>query len=148
MACDCWDRLESYSGVRIPHVHFKPFSSDPPTGSEVSGLIPGRRLRPDGYIAPNQPIHIKGEDSGQKGAVYLFHGEQWHGGWPKDHPNAAPGAVNCQGTPFSTLYELTLDSHRLYKAYGYRVFVVWGEEFRKVRLRRFATSIRDVVNEV
>lgn len=148
MACDCWDRLESYSGIEIPHVHFKPFSSDPPTGSEVTGLIPGRRLRPDGYIHPNQPIHIKGEDSGPKGAVYLFHGEEWHGGWPKEHPKAAPGTVNCQGTPFSKLYDLTLESHRLYKAYGYRVFVVWGQEFKRVRARRFAVSIREVVHEV
>lgn len=148
MACDCWDRLKSYSGVEIPHIHFAAFSSAPPTGSEVKGLIPGRNLRPDGFIAANQPIHTKGEDSGPKGAVYLFHGEQWHGGWPADHPNAAPGAVNCQGTPFETLYKLTLQTHELYKACGYRVFVVWGEEYKKVRIRHCPVHIKDVVREV
>lgn len=145
-ACECWDRLAEWSGVPLTnHVHFTPGAAAP-TGREATGLIPGRQLKPDAYIAPNQPIHLAGETSGRKGAVYLYHGEEYHGGWPTGH--AREGRLNWYGVPYETLYKLTLESHALYKAEGYRVFVVWRLDYLTTTRARTPAHVRDVVREV
>ena len=41
------------------------------------------------------------------GAVYLFHGEEWHGGWPLGHLKAQPDACNQRGNLYSVLYQKT-----------------------------------------
>jgi len=145
-ACECWDRLARWSGARFAnHVHFTPGAAAP-TGSEVTGLIPGRRLQPDDFIAPRQPIHLKGETSGPKGAVYLYHGEEYHGGWPVGHPRS--GRLNRYGVAYDVLYKLTLESHELYKKVGYRVFVVWRIDYMTTTCARAPVHISSVVREV
>ena len=145
-ACECWDRLARWSGARFAnHVHFTPGAAAS-TGREVTGLIPGRKLQPDDFIPPNQPIHIAGEASGSKGAVYLFHGEEWHGGWPAGHPRC--GRLSQRGVEYDVLYKLTLEAHELYKQEGYRVFVVWGLDYAASKRARAPVHIRDVVHEV
>ena len=145
-ACECWDRLANWSGARfINHVHFTSGAAVP-SGREVTGLIPGRKLQPDEFIAPGEPIHIHGETSGPKGAVYLYHGEEWHGGWPEGHPRN--GHINQRGVLYDTLYKLTLETHAMYKTHGYRVFVVWALDYKMTTLKKTTVHISDVVKEV
>ena len=149
-ACQCWHLLEDavftqagWSCELTHHVHFENGRTDP-TGAEKEGLIPGRKFRPDAFIEPGLPIHLPGKYSGEKGAVYLFHGNPWHG-FPKGHPKYE--ANNFVGTPNKLLFEKTVQQHELYKAQGYRVFFVWRHEFKKATRKTCPGSIRDVVRE-
>jgi len=108
--------------------------------------VPGRKIRPDDFIPPGQPIHLPGQTSGAKGAVYLFHGEEWHGGWPKDHPKY--GGINLHNVPYDTLFKLTLEVHELYKKEGYRVFVVWRLHYVTACRAKAPVHIRNVIKEV
>jgi hypothetical protein len=145
-ACECWDRIEACTDAKLTnHVHFGPTTH---SGSERAGLVEGSRIKPDAFIEPQQPIHLTGQTSGAKGAVYLFHGEEWHGGWPPGHKNAQRDACNHKGVLYSVLYQNTLKQHALYKEAGYRVFCVWGLDFAKTCPLRYPVHILDVVHEV
>ena len=145
-ACECWHKLEDAVGgacVLTHHVHFENGRTDP-TGSEKEGLIPGRKFKPDAFIEPGRPIHLPGETSGEKGAVFLYHGNLWHG-FPEGHPKYE--ANNFWGTPNKLLFEKTVQQHVLYKAQGYRVFFVWEHDFKTTTRKRHPVPIRDVVRE-
>ena len=146
-ACECWHRIEAASpdGVVLTHhIHFVKGAAKP-TGKEMEGLIPGRRFKPDAYIEPKKPIHLANQNSGPKGAVYLFHGNEWHG-YPEGHPKYED--TNHCDTPYKELYGRTLKQQELYKAEGYRVFAVWEDEYKTVTRAQFPAGILSVVQEV
>ena len=145
-ACQCWHLLEDAVGgacVLTHHVHFENGRTDP-TGAEKEGLIPGSKFKPDAFIEPRLPIHLPDETSGEKGAVYLFHGNPWHG-FPEGHPKYE--ANNFVGTPNKLLFEKTVQQHELYKEHGYRVFFVWEHDFKTATRKTCPVPIRDVVRE-
>lgn len=126
VACECWHRLERASGATLTHhIHFTNGSKEP-TGAEKQGLIPKRGFRPDAFVEPALPIHLAGETSGAKGAVYLFNGNEWHG-YPEGHPKHE--GKNYKGTPYKDLYWMSLQQQTMYRDAGYRVFVVWEHEY-------------------
>ena len=149
-ACRCWHLLEDavftqagWSCKLTHHVHFENGRTDP-TGAEKEGLIPERKFKPDAFIEPGLPIHLPGETSGEKGAVFLYHGNPWHG-FPKGHPKYEEN--NFRGTPNKLLFEKTVQQHVLYKAQGYRVFFVWEHDIMTAMRKTCPGSIRDVVRE-
>ena len=149
-ACRCWHLLEDavftqagWSCKLTHHVHFENGRTDP-TGAEKEGLIPERKFKPDAFIEPGLPIHLPGETSGEKGAVFLYHGNPWHG-FPKGHPKYEEN--NFRGTPNKLLFEKTVQQHELYKEHGYRVFFVWEHDFKTATRKTCPVPIRDVVRE-
>ena len=144
VACRCWHRLECVSSAKLTH-HVCCVDPTKWVGKEKSGLVPGRRMRPDAYIEPGLPIHLEGETSGRMGAVYLFHGNEWHG-YPEGHPKH--GDVNLHGVAYNELYQKTLDDEAAYNAEGYRVFVVWEHEYGDSEKARCPVHILKVVREV
>ena len=144
-ACECWHRLEHVSTMKLTHhIHFANGNTNT-IGTEKTGLIPGRRFKPDAFVEPGLPIHLPGETSGTKGAVYLYHGNEWHG-YPPQHPKHE--GTNLHDTPYMDLYQRTLDMQQRYKAEGYRVFVVWEHEYRTTTRSRCPAHILSVVREV
>ena len=97
-----------------------------PTGEEKMGLIKGRKVQPDAFVAPGRHIHLKGEYSGPKGAVLLFHGNEWHG-YPPGH--AKYEEENFYGRKYKELYKKTFQQHDLYCCHQYRTFFIWEEDF-------------------
>ena len=51
--------------------------------------------------------------------------------------------LNQHGNNYDTLYKLTLETHALYKAQGYRVFVVWGLDYKSTTRARAPVHIKD-----
>ena len=144
-ACECWHRLEFVSNAKLTHhVHIDKDSTIP-IGKEKEGLIPGRRFRPDAFIEAGMPIHLPHETSGPKGAVYLYHGNEWHG-YPQGHHKHE--ARNHLGIPYKELYERTLREQKLYKDEGYCVFVVWEHEYQTTKRTRCPVNILNVVRKV
>jgi hypothetical protein len=144
VACRCWHRLEKVSKAKLTH-HRCCMDPTKWTGNEKKGLIPGRHIRPDAYIEPDLPIHLEGETSGPKGAVYLFHGNEWHG-YPPGHPKYNDN--NHYGDSYKERYHKTLAQEEMYKMEGYRVFVVWEHEYGASEKAKCPVHIRGVVREI
>ena len=144
VACRCWHRLEKVSKAKLTN-HVCCIDPTKWTGEEKKGLIPGRAFKPDAYIEPNLPIHLEGETSGPKGAVYLFHGNEWHG-YPEGHPKY--DEVNYCGDSYKERYHKTLVQEEMYKMEGYRVFVVWKHEYDASEKVKCPVHIQEVVREV
>ena len=144
VACRCWHRLEKVSKAKLTH-HVCCIDPTKWAGEEKKGLIPGRAFKPDAYIEPNLPIHLEGETSGPKGAVYLFHGNEWHG-YPEGHPKY--DEVNYCGDSYKARYHKTLAQEKMYKHEGYRVFVVWEHEYDATEKATCPAHIQEVVREV
>ena len=144
VACRCWHRLEKVSKAKLTH-HVCCIDPTKWAGEEKKGLIPGRAFKPDAYIEPNLPIHLEGETSGPKGAVYLFHGNEWHG-YPEGHPKY--DEVNYCGDSYKARYHKTLAQEEMYKTEGYRVFVVWEHEYGASEKATCPAHIQGVVREV
>jgi len=144
VACRCWHRLENVSKAKLTH-HICCLDPTKWIGDEKKGLIPGRHLKPDAYIEPDLPIHLEGQTSGPKGAVFLFHGNEWHG-YPEGHPKYDD--VNQHGDSYKELYHKTRAHEELYRKEGYRVFVVWEHEFGECEKARCPVHIQNVIREV
>lgn len=145
VACECWHRLERVSTAKLTHhIHFIP-GAEKTDGREKEGLVPGRRFKPDAFIEPGLDIHLPNQSSGPKGAVYLFHGNEWHG-YPPAHLKY-DGANHC-GTPYKELYERTIEQQTLYSAEGYRVFTVWEHEYATTTRAACPVHILSVVREL
>ena len=145
VACRCWHRLEAVSQAKLTH-HICCMNATKWTGDEKKGLLPDHpRVRPDAYVEPHLPIHLDGETSGPKGAVYLFHGNEWHG-YPKGHPKY--DGENHYGASYKEMYDRTMAQHQLYKSEGYRVFVVWEHEYIHTTRVNCPTHVLNVVREV
>ena len=138
VACRCWHRLECVSRAKLTH-HV--CCADPTkwVGKEKSGLVPGRRMRPDAYIEPGLPV------SPGWGPVYLFHGNEWHM-YPEGHPKH--GGVNLHGVAYNKLYQKTLDDEAAYNAEGYRVSAVWEHEYGDGEKAKCPVHILKVVRGV
>ena len=91
------------------------------------------------------PVHLLNQTSGPRGAVYLYHGNQWHG-YPPGHPKYE--GRNHHGTLYKELYKLTLKQQDYYRAGGYRVFVVWEHEYKTTTTARCPVHVLSVVREV
>ena len=143
VACRCWHRLEKVSRAKLTH-HVCCIDPTKWTGDEKKGLIPGRAFKPDAYIEPNLPIHLEGETSGPKGAVYLFHGNEWHG-YPEGHPKY--DEVSYCGDSYKEQYNRTIAQEEAYKKEGYRVFVVWEHEYGASEKAKCPVHIQSVVRE-
>ena len=126
------------------HKHFVNGGTKP-IGEEKAGLIPGRRFKPDAFIEAGKPVHLPNETSGPKGAVYLYHGNEWHG-YPPGHPKY-DGRNHCD-TPYKELYQRTLKQQDCYRESGYRVFVVWEHEYKTTTTAKCPSSVLSVVREV
>jgi hypothetical protein len=143
IACRCWHRLEAISEAKLTH-HLCCRNPTTWSGEEKRGLLPGRHHRPDAFIEPNLPIHLEGQTSGPRGAVYLFHGNEWHG-YPPGHGKGE--GENCHGVSYQELYERTLAQEEMYRAEGYRVFAVWEHEYVESERARCPRHIQGVVRE-
>jgi len=102
-----------------------------PEGIEVSGLIPGRRFRPDGYVP-------------ERREAWFFHGNWFHG-YPPDHEKHE-SAVN-NGESSKELYEATLGMMELFVRQGYRVKCVWEHEYR-LTLGQCPRPLKTIVKEM
>jgi hypothetical protein len=119
---------------QLPHIHY--IKGGGTEGSEVKGLIPGRKYRPDSYVP---------DPSGAtKGSVYLYHGNKWHG-YPPEH--AGHQTYLHTGIWAADAYEATIEVQKLYVEHGYRVFVVWAHEFAECERKRCPRDVREVCRE-
>ena len=103
-ACGFFDAWERLTGDVLPHVHFSR-PGTPTTGAEATGLVPGRRLLPDAYVA-------------EQIEVCFFHGDYYHG-YPPQHPKHETHVVGGLGGP--DWYHATMDATRLFGEHGYSV---------------------------
>ena len=144
IACRFFDNLASVRGIQVPHRHWD--ASLPGwTGAEVEGLVPGRRLRPDGFLEDPARVH--------RGTVYLFHGNRWHG-YPEGHPDHAAVSyfTNSRGEEIEWSNEdnflRTMQDHHAYQTAGYRVVFVWEHEFQQTLRRRFPIPLGSILHQL
>ena len=107
----------------VPHVHWDRASGEWNGYGEVEGLVPGRKIRPDGFLPD--------ASGATKDTAYLYHGNRWHG-YPEGHPNhkgeqlfrsARTGAERCVKN--ADLYAKTEADTQAYPA-GYTVWSKCG----------------------
>ena len=132
MVCECFDRLPC---VHLPHIHFTP-GREFRTGSEVSGLIPGRAFRPDAYLPGAY---------GGKGTVFLFHGNRCHGFQPGHPEHETFCGLSREWGPDA--YASTLAQHELYKQHGYCVKFIWQHQYKRNKRKQNSLCILDVLCE-
>ena len=130
VACEFFDRWEALTGERVPHIHH---NGSEWVGKEVTGLVPGRRCRPDGYVAGT---------GGALGTVWLFHGNWWHG-YPPEHPKHETCIAHGRWSPDE--YQATLAQMDEYARAGCAVRCVWGHEYKKTTVARGPKPLRGVV---
>ena len=112
----------------VPHVHWHRASGEWNEYREVEGLVPGRKIRPDGFLP---------DPSGAtNGTVYLYHGNRWHG-YPPGHPDHAGEQVFRSARTGierrvmnADLYAKTEADTQAYLTVGYGVVDMWGHDFR------------------
>ena len=136
VACRFFDTWKVITGQHIPHIHFAWQENEDGTrttiteGHEVRGLVPGRRLRPDGFV--------KRRDG--KDEVWLFHGNYYHGYPPNDPRHGQPGIGG-----HTDLYQKTVVVMNEYVAAQFRVLYVWEHEF--LATRNSKDAVLNVVHE-
>jgi hypothetical protein len=111
-ACQFFDAVELRLGRRLPHVHLVPGQS--PEGTEARDLVPGRRFRPDAYVAELKE-------------VWFYHGDWFHG-FPPGHAKHLSFVHRDQWGP--DLVEATMDSMRLFLDAGYSVKYAWESKWQ------------------
>jgi len=118
-ACACFDVLERMLGLQIQHVHFATGADGTArvTGSEVEGLIPGRRSRPDGVCTRNRRH------------VYEYLGNPWHGFPPSDVHEHRYGRSHT-GKTYKELYVQTMARLWYFHDHGFVVHYIWEHEYR------------------
>ncbi len=129
VACKFFDRLSLLTGLTYPHVHF---TREGTIGTEIQGLIPGRKYRPDSYVEETRE-------------VWLFHGNHWHG-YPPGH-NRHDYGVGHHDIPSSDLYTATAAQMDIYSRAGYKVKYVWEHEYNETTKARYPRPLLDVVRE-
>jgi hypothetical protein len=114
----------------VPHVHWNKVSGEWDSFQEVKGLVPGRQIRPDGFLPD--------ASGATKGTVYLFHGNRWHG-YPPDHPKHGGEQVFRSArtgierrVKNADLYAKTEADSKAYLAAGYKVVEMWEHDFKEV----------------
>jgi len=132
IACECFDRWELLTGERIGHRvrYIACVGGSRTEGREMRGLIPGRRIQPDGYQEETK-------------TVWLFHGNYFHG-FPPDHAKHETYLNNGKWGP--DLYKDTMEQMALYVKHGYTVRYVWEHEYIETTRARCPVSLRDVVH--
>ena len=132
VACECFDRWERLTGERIGHrVRYMAFvGGSRAEGREMRGLIPDRRIQPDGYQEETK-------------TVWLFHGNYFHG-YPPDHAKYETRGIGGKWGP--DLYKATMEQMALYVKHGYTVKYVWEHEYLETTRARCPVSLRDVVH--
>ena len=132
IACECFDRWERLTGERIGHRvrYIACVGGSRTEGREMRGLIPGRRIQPDGYQEETK-------------TVWLFHGNYFHG-FPPDHPKHETYLNNGNWGP--DLYKKTMEQMALYASHGYTVRYVWEHEYIETTRARCPVSLREVVH--
>ena len=114
----------------VPHVHWDRVSGEWNGYEEVEGIVPGRKIRPDGFLPD--------ASGATKGTAYLHHGNRWHG-YPPGHPehggeqvfrSARTGAETRVKN--ADLYAKTEANTQAYLAAGYGVVEMWGHDFKEV----------------
>jgi len=140
-ACEFFDRLsQQMGGKKYPHVHYVPGTTTGKIeGSEVKGLVPGRKLKPDSYLPDLKE-------------VWLFHGNHFHG-YPLPSPTTATQKEQDRfyqgrgigGTLNSTLYEATVEAMDAYKKAGYVVKYVWEHDFKGVTCVKWPKPIQSII---
>ncbi len=134
IACECFDRWERFTGERIGHRvrYIACVGGSRTEGREMRGLIPGRRIQPDGYQEETE-------------TVWLFHGNYFHG-YPPGHPRHETYLNNGKWGP--DLYKKTMEQMALYVKHGYTVRYVWEHEYLETTRARCPVSLRDVVHTI
>ena len=132
IACECFDRWERLTGERIGHRvrYIACVGGSRTEGREMRGLIPDRRIQPDGYQEEAK-------------TVWLFHGNYFHG-YPPDHPKHETYLNNGKWGP--DLYKKTMEQMALYASHGYTVRYVWEHEYIETTRARCPVSLREVVH--
>ena len=82
------------------------------------------------YVIPNTKYRVDGYCKATN-TVYEFHGDCFHG-----NPNIYLPDVAC--SPFSThtaseLFQKTIDREQIIKNLGYRLVIMWGTDYNKLR---------------
>ena len=125
-------------GVELPHVHYLPGGGH--EGAEKRGLLPKHsRMTPDSF---------RPDPSGEsKGFVYQYHGNGVHG-YPPDHPKHFTWLRQNGMTKWGPdAYWATIAKDEIYLEAGYRLFRVWGHEFKECTRARAPRSVMEVCHE-
>ena len=132
VACRFFDRWFALTGQKIEHMHYTRAEdgSQRVEGREVEGLVPGRRVRPDGYSAETK-------------TVWLFHGNYYHG-YPPDDPRHET-AIGVGSQSAAMLFEATTLNMQLYSKRGFVVKYVWEHEYYQTEKASCPRRLSDVV---
>jgi hypothetical protein len=146
-ACRFFDALRVATGgkTNVPHIHWDP-GTGRWTGDEETGLVEGRQLRPDGFLA---------DETGEtRGTVYLFHGNRWHG-FPEGHPRfdevfyaISKRTGKRREWKASDRYARTMEDHQAYVAAGFKLFFVWENEFSRTQLKRNPVPLLSILHSM
>jgi len=128
-------------------VHWDKASGEWNDFQEVKNLVPGRKIRPDGYLSIEELTRLVPSGTpfdsivrercvaeGKKGVVFLFHGHRWHG-YPPNHPKYGDVIVYQSATGAkrevnaSDLYAQTAADTDAYTEAGYVVVTIWESRF-------------------
>ena len=95
------------------------------------------------------PDSFRPDPSGEsKGFVIQYHGNGVHG-YPPDHPKHETWCTqNCMQKWGPDQYWATVAKDERYLKAGYRVFVIWGHEFKECERKMAPRDIREVYREV
>jgi len=93
-------------------------------GRQQEGLVPGTRLRPDGYRARNQDGECE---------VWFYHGWFWHG-YPPEHPDYETAKV-VGGKSGPDAYMKTMADMAKFQEAGMVVKYAWCFEYKQTRGR-------------
>ena len=104
-----------------------------PVGRQKEGLVPGTKLRPDGYRERN-------EDGVSE--VWLYHGDYFHG-YPLDHPDHETEVANGKWGPDA--YRETWEAMSKYQDAGHVVRYVWGSDYKKTLGPSPSKRLADVI---
>jgi hypothetical protein len=134
-ACDFFHRLETATGKKVEHVCVSLDANQKAVykGTEVAGLVPGRRVRADG---------VERDEHGAVDTVWEFLGNRFHG-FPPDHPSFHT-YLGINNIPAKTLYESTAANMDLF-AESYIVHYVWEHKFKLCLAAQCPRSVQDVI---
>jgi hypothetical protein len=124
-ACNFFDLWLEETGQDILHLHV---SGAKVEGSEVAGLVPKRRFKPDGYVA-------------EKKEAWFYHGDWWHG-YPPWHPEHESFVHHGEWGP--DLYKATMDMMDAFVQQGITVRYIWGTDFHVAKKKNDGSLVAAV----
>ena len=140
-ACSAQDAL-AFEGLAFEHQHLNT-ATLAWEGKEKEGLVPGRRLRPDGIV----------QVDGKVTDVFFYHGNLFHG-FPPEHeaydtevhlPHKSKTTGEYKWVNTKERYEKTVADMQLFKERGFTVHYLWEHHHQQWKRAKGAYPLWELV---